>query len=290
MARFEGSTERDCGFRRKFWRRESNSPSVFLAIRDDFEGERYFSARAERRMRKGLKAALSPLAVLLVFVCGNQRHHGAYAAMGPTRSRRPQPDSTEHPPVSRRRDLKQRTSGPTAMTMKLSMMSSSMKASPERSDRHNLKVQEPSHPLANAPTSSRHVEKEPIKTASSNAKYVSEDDHGSSVRRGSVESVKGRKGARRRSGMQSTKVMGRGMHRIKHRRYATPPFDYDSLPIPARPSEPADFYPTQTPTTFCSACTREAEFCHQCLSKLVVATSDGTLAPGACSQLLQASH
>jgi hypothetical protein len=242
-------------------------------------------------MRKGLKAAVTPFAVLLVFVCGNQRHHGACArrvAMGPTRSRQSRSASTELPPVSGRRDVKERTSGPTAMTMKLSMMSSSMKTSSKGASYQQRKiVQEPSYHLVNAPTP-RHKEKEPRKTANSNKKH--EHDLGSSVRRGPGESVKGRKGARRRSGMQSTMEMGRGMHRIKHRRYTTPPFDYDSLPIPARPSEPADFYPTQTPTTFCSACTREAEFCHQCLSKLVIATSDGTLAPGACSQLLQASH
>lgn len=242
-------------------------------------------------MRKGLRSAVAPLAVLLVFICGDQRHHGAYArrvAMGPMRSQRVQSDSTELPPVSRRRDVKQRTSGPTAMMMKLSMMSSSIKVSSKGASQHHMKVQESPLPPVNAPTS-RHKDKEPMKTANSNEKLVSEHAHGSAVRRGPGESAKERKGARRRSGMQSTKEMGRGRHRAKHHRYTAPPFDYDSLPVPARPSDPADFYPTQTPTTFCSACTREAESCHQCLSKLVVAGSDGTVVPGACRQLLQTS-
>jgi hypothetical protein len=248
-------------------------------------------------MRKGLETAVTHLAVLLVFVWGSRHDlHGAYArrvAMGPTRNQRAQSDSTEHPPVSRKREVKvtkHHLSGQAAMMMKLSMMSSSMKTMAEAAcSQYHSKAHEPSYPLTSAPTS-RHREKDPMKTASSNEMYASDHAHGSSVLRGPGESTKERKGARQRSGMQSTKEMARGRHRMKHRRHTTPPFDYDSIPIPARPSEPADFYPTQTPTTFCSACTQQAESCHQCLSKLLVATSDGTLVTGACSQLLQASH
>jgi hypothetical protein len=228
----------------------------------------------------GCKRRATSLLVSLLFMAGS---HCRARQMGVGRyttstSRTDRSDQVEPPPTSRKSRMKatKLRKADHFSKMKLPLMDTVMM--PFSDDDFPRNPGLPAYHEDHA-TTSKHRGKQRMKTSSSRSEKTF----------GHKESAKERKEGSRRSVMQSMKLKSRGRSRIKLQEGSPQPLRYESLPIPPRPSERADFYPTVTPTTHCSACSRQTESCHQCLSKLLLTASVETVASGGCGQLLRSS-